>query len=479
MQIAQELAGYSLGGADLLRRAMGKKKLAEMAKQREIFLAGAAEREVDPDTASYIFDLMEKFAGYGFNKSHSVAYALLSYQTAWLKAHYAAAFMASVLSADMDNTDKVVILIDECRSMGLTVLPPDVNRSQYMFSVLDNKTILYGLGAIKGVGQSAIEGLIRTREQDGPFEDLQALCRRSDMQKLNRRVMEALIRAGGLDRIGPNRATLMAKLSHAMGMAEQQLRDIHMGQNDLFGGFDIPASDTEDDMLPEWEEALRLSEEKETLGLYLTGHPIRQYEAELARFVSSRIGELGITTTDIAYSGRNSRDRPTVVIAGLVTNIRIRNGQSGRMAFLTLDDQSGRIEVGVFPKDYGEHTDMLNKDDILVVKGTLGMDDFSGNPRLRAREIWSISEARAHFAKRLDVKVSASANAADLLIERLMETLEPFREGSCCPVRIDYANAKARADLMLDEAWKVKPTDLLLQRLREIDVVEDARLVYP
>ena len=457
---------------------MGKKKPAEMAKQREIFLEGAAKRSVDLDTANHIFDLMEKFAGYGFNKSHSVAYALLSYQTAWLKAHYTAAFMASVLSADMDNTDKVVILIDECRAMGLVVLPPDVNRSHFMFTALDDKAILYGLGAIKGVGQAAIEGLIQSREQDGPFEDLQALCQRSDMQKLNRRVMEALIRAGGLDSIGSNRATLMANLSHAMGIAEQQLRDIHVGQNDLFGGIDLHASNLGSEVLPEWDEELRLSAEKEILGLYLTGHPIRQYEEELARIVSSRIGVLGAGTTDIVYSSKDSRDRQTVVVAGLVTNIRTRNAQAGRIAFLTLDDRSGRIEVGVFPNDYREYSEILNKDEILVVKGTLGMDDYSGNARLRAKEIWSISEARAHFAKRLDVKVSAPSSSADALIEKLMKTLEPFREGNCCPVRIDYTNAMATVDLVLDESWKVKPTDLLLQRLRKLDAVQDARVIY-
>src|SRR4029077_13735802 len=295
MQIAQVLAGYTLGGADLLRRAMGKKKAEEMAQQRSIFVSGAVARGVREGLAAHIFDLMEKFAGYGFNKSHSAAYALLSYQTAYLKAHYPAQFMAAVLSADMEHTDKVVTLIKECSDMGLAVLPPDVNASVYAFTACDARSIRYGLGAVRGVGEAAVEALIRARAR-GPFASLEDLCRRLDLQKANRRVLEALLRSGSLDALGPNRATLMDRLSAAMQLGDQNMRAHAAGQNDLFGlGADPRASAPQSvpsPPLPEWSEAVRLTGERETLGLYLTGHPLARFEAGLSRFVSHRIGDL-------------------------------------------------------------------------------------------------------------------------------------------------------------------------------------------
>ncbi|WP_406671919.1 DNA polymerase III subunit alpha, partial [Natronospira sp.] len=313
MQIAQVLSGYTLGGADLLRRAMGKKKVEEMARQRKVFVDGAAERGVEPKTAEYIFDLVEKFAGYGFNKSHSAAYALLSYQTAWLKAHYPAAFMAATLSADMDHTDKVVVLIDECRNMDLTVHPPDVNASDNAFTVNEAGEIQYGLGAVKGVGRSAIDVVLAERRDKGPFRDLQDLCRRVDLQKVNRRVLEALIRAGAMDSLGPNRASLMAALPECLHRAEQDRRAREAGQNDMFG-LSEPAPESAPEStaiaeIPEWEEPDRLAAEKETLGLYLTGHPIRQFEEELEQIVTARIGKLieAEPDTDSGYGRRRQR----------------------------------------------------------------------------------------------------------------------------------------------------------------------------
>ncbi|HLK71068.1 MAG TPA: DNA polymerase III subunit alpha, partial [Steroidobacteraceae bacterium] len=302
MQIAQVLARYTLGGADLLRRAMGKKKPEEMAKQRSVFLEGARSRGVELERASHIFDLMEKFAGYGFNKSHSAAYALLSYQTAFLKAHYPAAFMAAVLSADMDHTDKIVTLIDECAAMGLTVLPPDVNASGYAFAVADERTIRYGLGAVKGVGRSAVDALVEQRASGGPFASLAELCRRLDLSRVNRRVLEALIRSGSLDSIGPNRATLMGGLAAALQAGEQAARTQEAGQVDLFAAAPAVASPSrangncgagapEPAVLAEWSDSQRLAGERETLGLFLTGHPIAPYEPDLPHFASGRIAE--------------------------------------------------------------------------------------------------------------------------------------------------------------------------------------------
>jgi DNA polymerase-3 subunit alpha len=478
MQIAQVLAGYSLGGADLLRRAMGKKKPEEMAKQREIFMQGAVKRGVDAGQATYIFDLMEKFAGYGFNKSHSAAYALVSYQTAWLKAHFPAAFMAAVLSADMDNTDKVVTLIEECRAMRLQVVPPDINRSGYAFTVEGEETVIYGLGAIKGVGQAAIEGMIQERLHKGAFQDLGDLCCRVDSRKVNRRVFEALIRAGALDSLGENRATLMGMLPAAIRQAEQHQRDKVAGQSDLFGGGEtVKPVALEITRLPDWDDDQRLSGEKETLGLYLTGHPIERYRAELESFTSGRLADLGGGGgQDAGRSGGRNGER-TVVVAGLVVDLRTRNTQSGsRMAFLTLDDRSARMEIRVFSKVFEQYRNLLAKDRVLVVQGSLGLDDYSGEYRMTAEHIYDINEARQVYAKGLVLGVDA-ARAGNGFVPDLRQILNPFREGSC-PVWIEYRNPQARARIALGDGWRVRPTDELLHRLRELAGPEQVRVEY-
>lgn len=294
MQIAREMGGYTLGGADLLRRAMGKKKVEEMAQQRAIFTKGAVEGGIEEDIATYVFDLMEKFAGYGFNKSHSAAYALVAYQTAWLKRHYPAAFMAAVLSSDLDNTDKIVILIDECQNMKLPVIPPNINISNYQFTVNDKYEIVYGIGAIKGVGEAAIEDLLKEREKNGEFKGLYDLCKRVDLRKVNRRVFEALIRAGAFDVFNENRASHLAELPTALKVAERHVKMAAVGQNDLFG-LAVNAESREDEIkdyshkVPVWSEKERLALEKLALGLFLTGHPIDQYRAELNNFVSGSL----------------------------------------------------------------------------------------------------------------------------------------------------------------------------------------------
>ena len=474
MQIAQVLAGYSLGAADLLRRAMGKKKPEEMAKQREIFTGGALERGVEEKTATYIFDLMEKFAGYGFNKSHSAAYALVSYQTAWLKAHHPAAFMAAVLSADMDNTDKVVTLIDECRDMGLKVVPPDINRSGYAFTVEDDATIVYGLGAIKGVGEAAIEVMIQERMAGGAYASLTDLCRRVDSRKVTRRVYEALIRAGALDALGANRATLMAQLPDAVKSAQQYLRDAVAGQSDLFGEAVAPVEEPVASLrLPEWDEDQRLAGEKETLGLYLTGHPIERYRAELAHIVTAPLAEL----VEGAEAPRGQKNERSVVVAGLVVELRTRSTQSGaRMAFVTLDDRTARMEIRVFSRVFEQYRALLANDRLLVVQGTLAWDDYSGGMRLTADSLYDVDQARETFARGLMVGVEAK-QAGNGFLRSLADVLEPFREGSC-PVRISYTGDGARAQMTLGEKWRVHPTDELLHRLRELAGEERVRVVY-
>ncbi|MDZ7805135.1 DNA polymerase III subunit alpha [Thiohalophilus sp.] len=468
MQIAQVLAGYTLGGADLLRRAMGKKKPEEMAKQRDIFTKGALERGVEEKTATYIFDLMEKFAGYGFNKSHSAAYALVSYQTAWLKAHYPAPFMAAVLSADMDNTDKVVTLIDECSDMQLTVLPPDINQCEYRFTAQDDQTVVYGLGAIKGVGGAAIDSMIEERNANGPFADLFDFTRRIDTRKVNRRTLEALIMAGALDVFGENRATLMASLPAALKVAEQHSRDQAVGMQDLFGmgaAVEADSSPVAYHRQPQWSEDERLAAEKQTLGLYLTGHPIERYLEELSGFVSARIVDL-----------KPTRDQ-TVVVAGLIVAMRTMNTRRGdRMAFITIDDRSARIELAVFSEPFQQYRDLLAKDKLIVVEGEVSIDEYSGGYKMSARSIYDINQAREHFARKLLISVDHN-KAGNGFVGELEQTLTPFREGFC-PVIIDYQRDDARAQIALGETWRVHPTDELLHRLRDSLGDEHVKVIY-
>ncbi|NOX75996.1 MAG: DNA polymerase III subunit alpha [Gammaproteobacteria bacterium] len=495
MQIAQVLAGYTLGGADMLRRAMGKKKPEEMAKQRELFTKGALERGVAEKTATYIFDLMEKFAGYGFNKSHSAAYALVSYQTAWLKAHYPAAFMAAVMSADMDNTDKVVTLIEECRHMKLDVVSPDVNACVYKFTVKNDSTVFYGLGAIKGVGEGAIEGIINSREADGPFRDLFDFCQRIDLKKANKRTLDALIRAGAMDALGPtvspeekqdahgapegrtpgmahaDRATLMATLESAVQRAEQHHKNEASGQNDMFGvaqPMDGEPSEEPAGQFVEardWDDETRLGGEKDTLGLYLTGHPIDRYEHEISQFVSTRIVNL------------SPKKNQTITVAGLVVAMRTMNTKRGeRIAFITLDDRTGRLELAVFSEAYNHYRDLLAKDRLLVVEGEVSIDEYSGDMKMSANRIYDIDHAREAFAKRLVLSVD-QRNAANGFINELAQVLTPFREGHC-PVQLNYQCPDAHAQIQLGKDWRVRPTDELIRRLDELAGKGQVRVEY-
>ena len=483
MQIAQVLAGYSLGGADLLRRAMGKKKPEEMAKQRSIFVDGADARGVvGSATAAHIFDLMEKFAGYGFNKSHSAAYALLSYQTAWLKTHYPAAFMAAVLSADMDKTDKVVTLIDECARMGLTVEPPDVNASQFMFTVSGPKAIRYGLGAIKGVGQAAVENMIADREAGGRFRDLRDFCRRIDLKQVNRRVLEALIRAGAMDSLGANRATLMHQLPGAMQAAEQQSRAQAAGQDDLFG---LAAPAAPATQRGEWRggpgacrtgaKRVRLAGERETLGLYLTGHPITEYERELRPITSGRIADIGGAKPVGGNEGGWRGPGKNVTVAGLVLEIRKRGN---RTSFI-LDDRSGRIEVTLFEDVYQQFRALIARDAILVVEGNLRFDDFADDWRVSAKKIIDVAQAREQYARRLVLRWPAAASNGDghRLIVALEQALRPSRGGRCA-VAIRYKGDAASAHVLLGDEWCVRPSQDLIERLGQLVGRDGVELVY-
>jgi DNA polymerase-3 subunit alpha len=473
MQIAQVLAGYTLGGADLLRRAMGKKKPEEMAKQRSIFVDGAVARGVVPQLAAHIFDLMEKFAGYGFNKSHSAAYALLSYQTGYLKAHYPAAFMAAVLSADMDHTDKVVTLIMECAEIGLKVKPPDVNHSLYEFAAGGERTIRYGLGAVRGVGRGAVEELLAQRNAQGPYKSIEDLCRRLDLQKVNRRVLEALIRSGSLDGLGANRATLMQRLPTAMQLGDQNSKAHEAGQNDMFG---LAADDRAPVVVPlrtpeapDWSEAVRLQGERETLGLYLTGHPIAQFEAGLNRFVTHRIGDL---ISDRPMETVRFGGGKTVTVAGLIDEVKKR----GPRTILNLDDRTGRLEVTLFEDVFQRYRDLVSKDALVLVEGSLRFDEFSDSWRLAARKITELDKMREQQARRVVLKWPARPDSA-VLLGRLAEILTPFRPGPC-PVTVEYTGSGACGALTLGPEWTVRASRELLEKLESLVGRGGVQVVY-
>jgi DNA polymerase-3 subunit alpha len=470
MQIAQVLAGYTLGGADLLRRAMGKKKPEEMAQQRSIFIDGAVARGVARGRAEYIFDLMEKFAGYGFNKSHSAAYALLSYQTAYLKAHYPADFMAAVLSADMDRTDKIVTLIDDCRQLGLTVNPPDVNASGHAFEVADACTIRYGLGAVKGVGEAAVQAITEERSARGPFASLEDMCHRIDLTRVNRRVLEALIRSGSCDVLDTNRAALMERLAVAMQAGEQVAQGAATGQEDFFGLAAAPVA-AERGQQPQWSERERLAGERETLGLYLTGHPIASFERDLPRLAGSRVGELAAEPRPAGGSeGQRWGEARLVSTAGLVLELRRR----GQRLSMILDDRSGRIEVTINEEQQQRYRELLVADALLRVDGALRFDEFSDAWRIHLKSLQSLEQVRERNAARIVVEWPRGVAAAQPL-QQLGDLLAAARGGGTGVV-VRYTGETARCSLLLGDEWKVRvSTDLLEQLQRRIGPV---RVVY-
>ncbi|UTZ27300.1 DNA polymerase III subunit alpha [Vibrio campbellii] len=458
MQIAQVLSGYTLGGADMLRRAMGKKKPEEMAKQRATFEEGAIANGVDGELAMKIFDLVEKFAGYGFNKSHSAAYALVSYQTLWLKMHYPAEFMAAVMTADMDNTEKVVGLVDECFRMKLTVLPPDINAGLYRFNVDENGAIVYGIGAIKGVGEGPIDAILEARNNGGHFIDLFDFCARIDLKKVNKRVIEKLIYAGALDRLGPHRAALMASLNDAVKAASQHHQAEAFGQTDMFGVLTDAPEEVEHKytQVPAWPEKVWLEGERETLGLYLTGHPVNAYIKELNKYVSCRLKDATPTRRD-----------QSVTVAGLVIAARVMTTKRGtRIGIMTLDDRSGRMEVMLFSDALDRYAELLEKDKILVVSGQVSFDDFNGGLKMSAREVMDLGTAREKYARGLSVSIDAS-QINDKFFEQFTRILEPHKAGTV-PVNVYYQRADARARLTLGTEWRVTPTDTLLDDLKQL-----------
>ncbi|TDT37785.1 DNA polymerase III alpha subunit [Halospina denitrificans] len=468
MQIAQVMAGFTLGQADLLRRAMGKKKASEMEKQKKAFLEGCENNGISKHLADNIFDLVEKFAGYGFNKSHSAAYALVSYQTLWLKTHYPSEFMAAVLTADMQNTDKVVTLVEECRNMGLDLVLPDVNNSEYSFTVNDDAQVIYGLGAIKGLGEGPIESIVEARKEGGPFKDMFDFCARVDIRRVNKRAIEALIRAGALDKLGPGRAGMMASIDKAIQQAGQLSRNANAGMTDLFGE-DLVSTGDEDPFadvahLREWSDKQRLQAEKDTLGLYLTGHPFDAYEKEVRRFVPNSIADL-------------KPGKGTQRIAGLLVAVRTMKNRRGQpMAFVTLDDRSARMEVTLFSEAFIEHKDLLQQDNVLIMEGRVSHDDYSGSLKMTADGVMDINRARREYSRGLRLCVE-QPQCANGFLDELEDVLRPYR-GPGCPVNLDYESPSARTLIRLGENWRVQPDDELLLSLRHLLGEDRVTLVY-
>ena len=464
MQIAQELAGYTLGGADLLRRAMGKKKPEEMAKQRSVFEGGAKDKGVDPTLAMKIFDLVEKFAGYGFNKSHSAAYALVSYQTAWLKRHYPSEFMAAVMSSEIDNTDKLLSLRDECKRMGLTVKAPNVLEGKLHFSVNADGHIIYGLGGIKGLGEGPIDDLLEARG-NSPFSDLFDLCSRTDPRKVNRRALEALIKSGALDALSAERSVLMSALDDALRAAEQSAANEAAGMGDLFGEV-VPSAENGDPYRDHrraraWTLRDILAGEKESLGSFLSGHPMDEFQQEVRKFSPRSIRELTAGSKQW--------------VAGLIVDVRLVKTQRGTMAVLQLDDGTGQIEATAYSEVYEQNRDLLVKDQIVLADGRLQMDDFRGQLSLRAKSFTTLEAARSSRVREL--KVGLSIDAVKRGVSSELKRAFSAHLGDC-PIVVEYKQPAGSAMLRFGERWRVTPTDTLLDQIKELVGQDAVELVY-
>ncbi len=476
MQIAQVLAGYTLGGADMLRRAMGKKKPEEMEKQRVIFTEGAVANDVEANNATYIFDLMEKFAGYGFNKSHSAAYALVSYQTAWLKTHHPTEFMAAVLSADLDNTDKIVTLIDECREMKLEVLPPDVNRSDYKFTPSTEAVIFYGLGAIKGVGQSAIESIIRCRETD-EYRSLDDFRERVDSSRSNRKVLEAMIKAGAMDCFSDNRAALMAHLPYALKAAEQKQNNHDAGMIDIFAEVSEPEATQPLPHSEPWDEKKRLMQEKEALGLYLTGHPLLIVEREIKQIASASLSQWlnRLNTGETQTTSRFRQKEQQTTVCGLVVDIRMKNNFNGREAFVTLDDRTGRVDVRVSPSLLQEIENLVQKDLIWVVDGGIAYDDFNNGIKLRASKVCLLDDYRLANARALHINLNAEAKSE---IDQLINQLCLHKDQSSLPLVFHMQKQGYEFELKTNGNVSISVTEQCLLNLGKHLKIGDFYLEY-
>ena len=469
MQTAQVLGGYSLGGADMLRRAMGKKKAEEMAEHRAIFRKGAAEKNISEQKADEVFDLMEKFAGYGFNKSHAAAYSLLAYHTGWLKVHYTAEFFCANMTVEMDDTDKLKVLFEDAqKNFGLTFEPPDVNRGTYRFEPVTDKVIRYGLGAVKGTGQHAIDAIVAAREgrgqgpqgsTTGPFKSLFDFCVRVDKARLNKRTVEALIKAGAFDSLNLNRAAMVASIDRAFDFAAATLANVNQGGLFDMMGDDAHGSSTQEpdlvDAVP-WGIKERLTQEKTAVGFYLSGHLFDEVAQEVRRFVRTQIDEL-------------LDSREPQILAGIVSDFRVINGQRGKLGLFRLDDKSGVIEASADEALLNTYRNQLKEDEFVVMMGRLQLDHFSGGLRVKVQQVWDMAGARARFGKYLHVVVGDKSPEVPRLVQEFPPCREESEQGTVLHglrvrmgVRCVAEQGAAVAELQLGDASRFYPTDAAL-----------------
>jgi DNA polymerase-3 subunit alpha len=472
MQTAQILGGYSLGGADMLRRAMGKKDADEMARHRQIFRDGALKNDIHQDKADEVFDLMEKFAGYGFNKSHAAAYSLLAYHTAWLKVHYTAEFFCANMTVEMDDTDKLKVLLEDAIKMGLRFEPPDVNRGVSRFEPISDKVIRYGLSAVKGSGQQAIEAIVAAREGRGvgpsgdtvgPFKSLFDFCARVDRSRINKRTVEALIKAGAFDAIERNRASLMASVDLAFEFGAAALANANQCSLFDMGDGDAHGSSTQEPALVQatpWGVKERLVYEKTAVGFYLSGHLFDEVVTEVRRFAKRPIAELIDT-------------REPQLLAGIITDFRVINGQRGKLALFKLDDSSGVIEARADEALINAHKDLLKDDELVIVMGKQQPDRFSGGMQLTVTQVWDLEQARCRFGKYLRVRAATGPQGLKLDMARLLRDFpaqkEVTEQGELwrgLTVRLSLTcrgeEGAAQADLQLGEQARFYPSNAAL-----------------
>jgi len=473
MQSAQILGGYSLGGADLLRRAMGKKKAEEMAQHRQIFREGAGKQGIPQDKADEVFDLMEKFAGYGFNKSHAAAYSLLAYHTAWLKVHYTAEFYAANMTIEMDDTDKLKVLLNDAKLFGISFTAPDVNEGTYRFEPLGKKQVRYALGAVKGTGQGAVEAIVEARETGGRFHSFFDFCARIDRKRVNKRAVEALIKAGAFDALHPDRASLVASIGLGFEFADHQV--VNASQGGLFDDGDHGSSTQEPPLQPAapWSIKERLLFEKTAVGFFLSGHLFQQNETEVRRFCKRRIGDLV-----------DSRDPQ--LLAGIVSDLRFVNGQRGRVAIFKLDDQSEVIEAVANDELIEANKALFTEDELLIVQGKVQNDRFSGGLRLNVTAVWDLATARARFGRYLALAVNghmppladlvktwpAKRAVGDEGLERVLGLalrLQVERQGTA---------VAATAEIDLGDEGRFWPSDEALARCKALAQGGRAEIVY-
>jgi DNA polymerase-3 subunit alpha len=466
MQTAQILGGYTLGGADMLRRAMGKKDADEMARQRQTFRDGAARNAISQAKADEIFDLMEKFAGYGFNKSHAAAYSLLAYHTGWLKVHYTAEFYCANMTVEMDNTDKLKVLFEDAQNFGIQFESPDVNRGRYVFEPVTDQQIRYGLGAVKGTGQQAIEAIVAAREgrgagpqgdKVGPFGSLFDFCVRVDRSRINKRTVEALIKGGAFDSLQLNRAALLASVDTAFDFAAAAQANANQGGLFDFGGEDDHGSSSQEPELTQalpWGVKERLTHEKAALGFFLSGHLFDEVSREVRRFVKREIGQL-------------LDSREPQLLCGIISDFRVVNGQRGRMGLFKLDDKSGVIEASIDDAQLQAHKNLLKDDEFVVLRASLQPDRFSGGFRLKVAALWDLAQARCQFGKYLRVPVNALGRGPD--IARMTQEFPPKHESGQfgdtvrgMGVRLAVSLPQASAEIQLDERARFYPSDAAL-----------------